>query len=29
VPAKVVGSSGCAEPAREMDQILASKLVVD
>ena len=26
VPAKVVGASGCADPAREMDQILASKL---
>jgi len=25
VPARVVGASGCAEPARTMDQILASK----
>jgi serine O-acetyltransferase len=25
VPARVVGGSGCAEPAREMDQILAAK----
>jgi len=25
VPARIVGASGCAEPAREMDQILASK----
>jgi serine O-acetyltransferase len=25
VPARVVGASGCAEPARSMDQILASK----
>ncbi len=25
VPAKVVGASGCAEPAREMDQVLAAK----
>ncbi len=25
VPSRVVGGSGCAEPAREMDQILASK----
>jgi serine O-acetyltransferase len=25
VPARVVGDSGCAEPAREMDQILAAK----
>lgn len=26
VPAKVVGSAGCAEPARTMDQLLAQKL---
>ncbi|MBV9219315.1 MAG: serine O-acetyltransferase [Methylobacteriaceae bacterium] len=26
VPAKVVGSAGCAEPARTMDQLLADKL---
>ena len=26
VPAKVVGSAGCAEPARTMDQLLAEKL---
>jgi len=26
VPAKVVGEAGCAEPARSMDQILASKI---
>lgn len=26
VPAKVVGTAGCAEPARSMDQILAGKL---
>jgi serine O-acetyltransferase len=26
VPARVVGEAGCAEPARTMDQILASKL---
>ena len=25
VPARIVGASGCAEPAREMDQILGSK----
>jgi serine O-acetyltransferase len=25
VPARIVGASGCAEPAREMDQILATK----
>jgi serine O-acetyltransferase len=25
VPARIVGASGCAEPAREMDQILAAK----
>jgi serine O-acetyltransferase len=25
VPAKVIGESGCAEPARTMDQILADK----
>jgi serine O-acetyltransferase len=25
VPARIVGASGCAEPAREMDQILAGK----
>ena len=25
VPAKVVGTAGCAEPGRTMDQILASK----
>ncbi len=25
VPARIVGASGCAEPAREMDQILVSK----
>ncbi|MCI4679808.1 serine O-acetyltransferase [Rhodoblastus acidophilus] len=25
VPAKVVGASGCSEPAREMDQVLAAK----
>ena len=27
VPARVVGTAGCAEPARSMDQILADKLV--
>ena len=27
VPAKVVGTAGCAEPARSMDQILAGKMV--
>ncbi len=27
VPAKVVGTAGCAEPARSMDQILAGKIV--
>jgi serine O-acetyltransferase len=25
VPARIVGEAGCAEPARDMDQILASK----
>ena len=25
VPARVVGTAGCAEPGRTMDQILASK----
>ena len=25
VPARIVGTSGCADPAREMDQILAAK----
>lgn len=29
VPARVVGEAGCAEPARSMDQILASKLPLD
>ena len=29
VPAKVVGEAGCAEPARSMDQILASKICED
>ncbi len=29
VPAKVVGASGCAEPAREMDQVLAAKAEED
>ncbi len=27
VPARVVGDSGCAEPARSMDQILAEKII--
>ena len=27
VPARVVGTAGCAEPARSMDQILAEKLI--
>ena len=27
VPARVVGTAGCAEPARSMDQILATKIV--
>jgi serine O-acetyltransferase len=27
VPAKVVGTAGCAEPARSMDQLLADKLI--
>jgi hypothetical protein len=25
----VVGTAGCAEPARNMDQLLADKLLVD
>lgn len=29
VPAQVVGTAGCAEPARNMDQLLADKLLVD
>ncbi|WP_298422485.1 serine O-acetyltransferase [Rhodoblastus sp.] len=29
VPAKIVGASGCAEPAREMDQVLAAKAEED
>jgi serine O-acetyltransferase len=27
VPARIVGEAGCAEPARDMNQILAEKLV--
>jgi serine O-acetyltransferase len=29
VPARIVGDAGCAEPARTMDQILASKPVIE
>jgi serine O-acetyltransferase len=29
VPARIVGEAGCAEPARSMDQILASKPMLD
>jgi serine O-acetyltransferase len=29
VPAQVVGTAGCAEPARSMDQLLTDKLLVD
>ena len=29
VPARIVGDAGCAEPARSMDQILASKPVME
>lgn len=29
VPARIVGEAGCAEPARSMDQILASKVLVE
>ncbi len=29
VPARIVGDAGCAEPARSMDQILASKPVIE
>jgi serine O-acetyltransferase len=29
VPAQVVGTAGCAEPARSMDQLLADKMLVD
>jgi serine O-acetyltransferase len=29
VPARIVGEAGCAEPARNMDQILAAKALVD
>jgi len=27
VPARIVGEAGCAEPARDMNQILAEKLI--
>jgi len=29
VPARIVGEAGCAEPARNMDQILAAKALAE